>query len=437
MMESRVFNNAIWIILCKIVQAVLALVVSMLSARYLGPHNFGTISYAASVVAFVVPIMNLGITNILVQEIIDNKDREGETLGTTIMLSVISSIFCMMGVTAFGYLANPGEYTTIIVCALYSIMLIFQATEMIQYWFQAKLLSKYTSIVMLIAYAVVSIYKITLLILKTSVYWFAVSNAFDYMLVSIGIFICYKRFGGQKLKFSFKTAKRLFSRGKYYIVSSMMVTIFAQTDKIMLKAMINETAVGYYSAAVTCAGMTSFIFTAIIDSMRPEICEKKLFDENKYKSNLSTLYSIIIYFALFQSLGITLFSRWIIIILYGKDYMPAVSALRIVVWYTTFSYLGAVRNIWILAERKHQYLWIINLSGALANIVLNYILIPVWGVNGAAFASLVTQIFTNVIIGWIIRPIAESNHIMLKALNPKYFLRLLRTLINLKTWMRF
>lgn len=422
-MNSKVISNAKWIIVCRIVQSILALIISMLSARYLGPSNFGTINYAASVVSFFTPIMYLGINNILVQEIVENRDEEGTVLGTAIFLNVLSSILCICGIILFSIFVNKGETVTIVVCALYSIILIFQATEILKYWFQSRLLSKYTSIIVMTAYLVVSVYKFLLLAFKAPVYWFAVSNAFDTFLISIGMYVCYKRLGGQKFNFDFDTAKRLFSRGKYYIVSSMMVTIFAQTDKIMLKLMLDETAVGYYSAASSCAGMTSFVFVAIIDSMRPVICEKKLIGEDEYKINLTRLYSVIIFLALAQSLFMSVFSKLIILILYGKSYMPSVSALSIIVWFTTFSYIGSVRNIWILIEKKHQYLWIINLSGAILNVILNYILIPGFGVNGAAAASLITQIFTNVIIGYIIKSIRENNKIMASALNVKDFFK--------------
>ena len=137
--------------------------------------------------------------------------------------------------------------------------------------------------------------------------------------------------------------------------------------------------------------------------------KQKKQDKEIYETNISRLYSIILYLSLFQSLFMAIFSNEIIYILYGSQYAPASSALQIIVWYTTFAYLGSVRNIWILAESKHKYLWIINLAGALANILLNYICIQCWGINGAAFASLITQIFTNVIIGYIIRPISYNN----------------------------
>ena len=417
---NKIAKNASWIIICKIIQAVLALIINMLTARFLGPSNYGLLTYAASLVAFVVPLMNLGFGNILVQEIVNDPNREGEYLGTSISLSVISALLCIIGVTTFAYVANPDEPITTSVCLLYSVLLIFQAVELIQYWFQAKLLSKYTSIISLVAYVIVSGFKFFLLVTQKSVQWFAISNALDYCLISLGAVIAYRKLGGKKLKFSWKTAAYMFSKSKHYIVSSMMVTVFAQTDKIMLKLMINEAATGYYGAAVQCASLTSFVFVAIIDSFRPSIFESKKNDVARFELKLAMLYSLIIYLSLAQSIVMAIGAPLIIGILYGDLYSSAVSALRIVVWYTTFSYLGSVRNIWILAFQKQKYLWIINLSGALTNIIINGLLIPILGIDGAAIASLITQLFTNVLVGYILQPIRDNNRIMIRGLNPKY-----------------
>lgn len=430
MNKNRVVKNASWIIGIQIVKSLLGLVISMLTARFLGPSDFGLINYAASIVAFVTPIMYLGLNGVLVQEIVNTPEKEGEILGTSVTMTFLSSLLCVIGVISFAAAVNRGERETVIVCALYSMLLIFQSLELLNYWFQAKLLSKYASGVALFAYAVISGYKIYLLAAHKSIYWFALSNALDYMIIVMGLFIVYKRLGGGRLRFNLSTARRLWGKSRYYIVSNMMIAIFAQTDRIMLKLMINDAATGYYSAAVACAGMTGFVFVAIIDSFRPLIFDDKKTDEIRYEKDMCRLYGIIIYLSLLQSLVITLFSGLIIKILYGAAYSASINALKLIVWYTTFSYLGSVRNIWILAENKQKYLWIINLSGALANVALNYILIPITGIMGAALASLVTQIFTNVIIGFIIRPIRYSNTLMLRALNPKEMTKAIKALIK-------
>ena len=425
LIKNKVVKNASWIIGCKIFQAVLSLIVTMLTARYLGPSNYGIISYAASVVAFFIPVMQLGLSNVLVQETIQHPEEEGKIFGSALTVGIVGSVACIFGNFAFVATVNAGQTDTIIVCVLYSLILTCQAFELIQYWYQAKYLSKYSSIVSLCAYVIVSAYKIFLLISQKSIYWFALSNAIDYLLIAISLLVIYKIKGGQRLQFSWQVTKRMVSVSRYYIVSSLMVTIFAQTDKIMLTLMVDDAATGYYSAAVACAGITSFVFVAIIDSARPAILESRKISVELFEKNMSRLYCTITYLSLAQSIAMTVFARLVITLLYGSHYEPAIPALQLIVWYTTFSYYGSVRNIWILAEGKQKYLWIINLLGALTNVVLNAMLIPVLGILGASFASLVTQIFTNVIIGIIIKPIRRNNVLMLQGLNPTEMIKII------------
>lgn len=417
MIYNRIIKNASWIIVCRLIQSILSMIISIISARYLGPSNFGLISYASSLTAFIVPVIQLGLRNTLVQEIVSDSKNEGEVLGTSIGMCMFSSVVGIIGITSFASILNRGETDTIIVCSLYSVSLIFQMSEMIQYWFQAKLLSKYVSIVSLIAYGLVSLYKIFLLIYNKNVYWFALTNAIDYFIISVVLFYVYKKLGGHVFRFSFKRFKYLFSKSKYYIVSGMMVNVFSQTDKIMLKIFVNDAEVGIYSAALSCAGMTSFVFVAIIDSFRPMIFENKKKKQLEYNKSMCTLYAIVFYMALLQSVLLFITSGFVTKVLYGESYSGATNILKIITWYSAFSYMGSVRNIWVLAEEKQHLLWIINLSGAVLNVFGNLFLIPVCGANGAAISSVVTQFFTNFVLCFVIKPLRENGIMILKSLN--------------------
>lgn len=428
--QSKVIKNAGWIIGCKIAQSALSLVINMISARFLGPSNYGLITYVASIVAFVLPIMQLGLSKTLVMDLIERPNEEGTVLGTAFAMNIVSALACMTAVYGYLRIVDSNEPTTILVGFLYSISLIFQATEIFNYWFQAKLLSKYVSIASLIAYVVVACYKIYLLVNGKSVVWFALSNSIDFAIISVILFVVYQKKGNQRLSISFKLGKEMLRRSKHYILSAMMVTIFQQTDRIMLKQILNETETGYYSAAITCVGVTAFIFQAIIDSFRPEILEAKKKKSKNYESDVSMLYCVITYLALIQCVVMTVCAKPIVLILYGSKYINSITPLQIAVWFSTFSYFGAVRNIWILAENKQRYLWIINLSGAILNVVLNAFLIPLFGASGAASASLVTQVFTNVIIGFILKPISYNNKLMYMGLNPKPLFKASKTFIT-------
>ena len=430
MRKNRVIQNAKWIIICKIVQSLLQLLIGMFSARYLGPSNYGLIHYAASIVAFAIPVMQLGLRSTLVQEFIEEPEKEGEIIGTSLFMNLVSAMACMVAISVFVSVANPGETDTLIVCILYGISLFFQAIEMVQYWFQYKLLSKYPSVVMLISYMTVSAYKIYLLLSAKSVYWFVLSYSIDYCVIGMALLAIYLKMGKQQLRFSPAMAVQLFSRGKYYIVSGLMVTIFANTDHVMLKMIVGETENGYYAAAITSAGIANFVYSAIIDSARPVILSSRKEGQECFEQNISRLYSIILYMGLAESIGVTLFAEIIVHILYGQAYTATIPVLRIVVWYIAFSYMGTVRNIWILAEGKQNLLWVVNLSGAVFNVVLNYILIPTWGACGAALASVCTQFFANFIIGFLIKPIRKNNMLIIRGLHPKYFIGIAREILG-------
>jgi len=194
----------------------------------------------------------------------------------------------------------------------------------------------------------------------------------------------------------------------------LMVAVYAQTDKIMLKHMMNDAEIGYYSTAIALSNMWCFILSAIIDSLYPPIMEAFSRDKAQFDKKNKMLYAIVFYLAMFVSVFFTILGKPLIALLYGNAYAPAVGPLRIVTWYTAFSYLGVARNAWIVCMKKQKYLKYIYCSSAIINVVLNFFFIPLWGASGAAAASLVTQIAT-IVIPFFIRELRENSVLMVKA----------------------
>lgn len=426
MHQGKIFHNAKWIIGCKIIQALIQMIIGMLTARYLGPANYGLVNYAASLTAFVLPFMQLGLQSTLVQEYILAPEKNGEILGTAMVMTLVSGTLSMLGVVGFSLVANWGETTTIVVCVLYSITLLCQSLELIQYWFQARMLSKYSSLAMLGAYIVVSAYKVFLLVTGKSVYWFALSHAVEYGASGVLMFILQCRLGTQKLRFSLQTAGSMLSRSKYYILSAMMVTIFQNTDHVMLKLMCGDVENGYYTAAVTCVCLANFVYNGIIDAARPAFLESRRESVAAFEGNITRLYSVIIWLTVAQCIVFEVLAEPIVLFLYAQNYRPAISVLRVLVWLLPFSYIGSVRNVWILGMERYSILWKINLSGVVANVFLNAVMIPLWGACGAALASVLTQFVANLVTGFLMPPLRRNNQLMLRGLDPRNLVDLLR-----------
>lgn len=415
LLGSKEFKNASWLIAGRVIHMLLAFVISIFTTRYLGPASFGTINYATAFVAFFTSLCTLGINSVIIKDFVDNPNDQGKTIGTTLFLRLISSALSAIMIVTIVFFVDYGERETLLVTALCSAALIFQTADTINYWFQAQYKSKVTAIATLAAYIATATYRIVLLIFQKDVYWFAFATSVDYIFVAIFLFAAYKKYHGPKLSVSLSKGKYLLSKSYHYILSGMMVAIYGQVDKFMLKQMMDETVVGYYSLASSINLMWVFVLQAIIDSMYPTIISSYKQSKEEFNKKNRQLYMIVIYVSIFVAIMFVLFGKLFIRIIYGEAYLPAAEPLKIVTWYTIFSYLGVARNAWIVCENKQKYLKYMYFSAAVINVILNYFMIPVWGASGAALASLITQICTSILLPICIKDLRPNVKLMAQA----------------------
>lgn len=415
-LENKTAKNAGWLIGGKIAQMLVNLLVGLLTARYLGPSNYGLINYAAAYTAFFSAFCTLGINSVLVKEFIDRPNEEGMIIGTSLGLRAVSSFLSAVVIICIVSVADAGEPTTILVVALSSIGMVFHIFEVVNPWFQSRLQSKVTAVVSLAAYAVAAIYKVVLLVMGKGVAWFAFATSVDYICVGVLLMAAYRKHQGGRLTFSAEYGKDILRRSCHFILPSLMVAVYGQTDKIMLKHMISDTEIGFYSTAVSLSSVWCFVLSAIIDSLYPSIMQAANTDEQLFIKRNKQLYALIFYISVFVSLCFTIFGELAIFIMYGQAYLPAAAPLRIITWYTAFSYLGVARNAWIVSKNRQKYLIFVYASAALSNVLLNLFFIPWWGASGAAAASLTAQIITTMVAPFFIKGLRENSKMMLDAI---------------------
>lgn len=416
LLKNKVTQNAAWIIGGRIYNMVLAFVVGLLTARFLGPSNYGLINYATTYTAFFASFCTLGINSVIIKNFVDHPDEEGETIGSAIILRTVSSFFSVIMIMCITLLMDRNETTIHIVVLLCSIGVLFQVMDTLNYWFQSRLQSKYVAIATIISYTFVSAYKIFLLVNQKSVEWFAISTSIDYFVVAVVLYVVYKKQKGPKFSFSLKKAKELFKSSYHFILSGLMISVYNSTDKFMLKQMLDETEVGYYSTAVSISNTWVFVLAAIIDSFYPIIFES--FEKNieTFEQKNKQLYAIVFYSSIFVSLLFTFLATPIVYFLYGNEYLPSAVPLRIITWYTAFSYLGVARNAWVVTYNKQNYLKYLYIGSAITNVILNAIMIPILGASGAAIASLVTQFSTILFFPILIKDLRPNVKMMFEAI---------------------
>lgn len=415
-LKSKVTRNAGWIIAGRVYHMVLAFVINLLTARYLGPSNYGLINYAATYTGFFASFCTLGINSIIVKNFVDHPDEEGETIGSAILLRALSSLLSVIMMISITMLADKGETETHLVVALCGIGVIFQVMDTLNYWFQAKLRSKYCAIASAISYTVVSVYKFWLLFSGKSVEWFAVSTTIDYLLVSVVLLLIYHKQNGPRVRASFRKAKELLGSSYHFILAGVMVSVYGSTDRFMLKQLMDEAEVGFYATAVSLCNTWVFLLSALIDSLYPVVLASFDKDKNAFERKNRQMYAIVFYMSFFVTILFLLFAKPLVTILYGQAYASAATPLRIITWYTAFSYLGVARNAWIVCYHKQNYLKYLYSGAALTNVILNVIMIPHWGASGAAAASLLTQVSTILVFPALIRDLRPNVKLMLDAI---------------------
>ena len=419
--KSEVTKNSVWLIAERIIQMIFSLVINRIVAEYLQPGNYGTLSYAASIVAFFTSLCTLGLDAIIINEIVNKKEEQGEILGTSIFMRIVSSLLSMILIAIVVIFLNPNNMEILIITILHSLTLIFDAFNVINIWYQSKLKSKYTAIIAFIVYIIISALKVYFVFTDKQVIYFALINTLTSFLTMMFTYILYVKQKGPKLKVDKKRIKPLLKQSYHFILSGLMIAIYAQTDKVMIGKMLTDmSAVGLYSVATTITSLWSFIPAAIITSFRPVIIEAKLISYDKYIKRLKQLYSLILWINIAYALGVTIFADLIIKLLYGEAYIGAKIPLLFAVWSGGFSYIGVARDIWFVSEGLQGYSTKISIFGCLTNVVLNLILIPQFGIVGAAIATTITQIFTGFISTLLFKKTRNNSKYILEALFLKF-----------------
>jgi len=300
-----------------------------------------------------------------------------------------------------------------IIIIIYSANILFSAFDLLMYWFRYDYKSNVAAVLKLIAFLCSAILKGIAISLNNPIL-FAVGAVIETLIYGFLLLNCYVRQKGNDLKPSIQKSKKLFSTAKPFILSSILVAVYSQTDKLMLEAMSGYESVAYYSVSLTIANVIGVALSSLVEAFRPEIMKARESNRERYYKLYRELYGITFWMSVLYGAVITVFKKYILLLLYGNKYIAAGTALSFIVWYSSFSYFGAVHNIYMVAEEKVKWVQVLTLAGVISNIILNYFMIPILGAAGAAIASLLTQIIANFLIPLCIPQLREMVFLTIK-----------------------
>jgi PST family polysaccharide transporter len=412
-------GNTAWLMTDKVMRLVLGLVVTVWMARVFGPKVFGQYSFALAYVALFTSIAALGLDKVVVRDLVRAVDGRERIIGSAALLKFLGAVFAILACNLTALLVVPDNQETRLLVAIISLGLLFKVFDVVDFWFQSQVASRYVVMARLPALLVFFVLRVFLLLGTFSLSFFAWAYTLEILFAGVGLLIVYSVQGKRIFEWrpAVDNAVALIRECWPLIFAGLSVMLYMKIDVVMLGSMSGDVAAGVYSAATRLTEGFYFIPMIIASSIMPMLVRAREAGTGPYMDGLSRLYLIMVRISLGITIPLALFAPSLIGLLYGAEYGESSGVLRIHIWASVAVFLGVASSQFLTLEGLQKLSLYRTLTGLVINIVLNLLLIPEHGANGAAIATLVSYFIATFSI-MIPRKGMQQGVLMLQAMNP-------------------
>lgn len=387
-----IFENTGWLFADKVVRMGIGLIVNIWVARYLGPDRFGLLSYSQSFVFLFVAISSLGLDSIVIRDLVRDESDRDSLIGTAFVLKFAGTVISLILLVLASLFTKNTSDTNLLIFLIASAGL-FQCFNVIDFYFQAKMISRYAVWANLLAVVISATTKVVLIAVKAPLVAFATVFIIESLLVAIGLILFYlsNRLSIRNWKFRSPVARSLLKQSWPMIISAVAISLGMRIDQVLLQNMLGAREVGIYSAAVTLAEPLNLvgviaaqgIFPFIVRTDSRETLNNCLLSFTRYTAIVIILLSLVIMSCSSKLIGMT----------FGNSYLLAVMPLMILVWTPLMSFMSIVSNSYYVICNMTKLIAFRQTSLLLLNLILNIFLIPKYGAIGAAVTTLLCDFF--------------------------------------------
>ena len=394
----KYFKNTSWLFAEKILRMVVSFFVGIWVARYLGPEQFGLFSYSQSFVGLFSSFISLGLTSIVIREIIKYPEKENKILGSAFFIRFGGALVMLLMLFIVTRILENDFYTSILIFIIASAIII-QSLNVIDFHFQAKSINKYAVYSNSFSLLLSSVIKIFFILYNFPLIAFVWLVLFDSIIVILGYLFWYLKKNNLNFIYSFdKTIALYLLRDSWPLMfSTLIITFYQQLDQVMLKNMISDYAVGQYAAAVRLNAIFSFLPGVILIALTPAIVNAKKISESLFLDRLQKLYDFIVLYSYVSIVVVFIFIKYFVLYTFGNEYSDVASIMYIIILGNVFAYLGAGSSRWFINVGYEKKILYRNILGITFNICGNYFLIPIYSVMGAAVTTILSQFTANLL----------------------------------------
>lgn len=394
--KSRIVKNTTYLTIAFIGQKILALIYFIIIARLLGAENVGDYTVALSFTMVFGIFIDLGTSPVITREIAKDESHISDYLSTLFSYKTVLAIFVYGIIIVAAKLLNYSpELTSLIYISglvmitdtyslsIYSALRGLQNLKTESYGILINQITAMTIGILSLFF----IAKSPMVLIVA----FLIGSATN---VAFALYTAIKKYNVRfKIDFNKETAKNLYTLAIPFGLSGIFTRVYSYIDSIILQKFLGSASVGLYAVAYKIPFALQFIPTAFAASIYPAMSSFFGKDNKKLEKvwYISTLYLLILALPMFW--GIYTLADLVILKFYGQEFLDSVIILKTLIIGLVFIFLNFPLGSLLAATNKQNVNTILIGVTMLVNIVSNMILIKMYGIQGAAFAFLISHGF--------------------------------------------
>ncbi|AKB50014.1 Membrane protein involved in the export of O-antigen, teichoic acid lipoteichoic acids [Methanosarcina barkeri str. Wiesmoor] len=397
---KKIARNNLFLFSGQVISLALGLFYFAYMAGYLGAKNFGILNTAISLTLIIGLLGDLGLSSLMTREVSRNQSLAPKYLGNILLVKVLLAVVTFAVVVV---VANTLGYSEQSIKVIYIIMLstiatnftqvftsIFQAFERFEFQSFGVILN---SILMTVG-IIFSVYQKLDLIYFALVYFIVNS-----IILLYSFFICLRKLTFLDFNIDWAFLKQIISESLPFWLNSVFVLIYFKIDMVMLSIINGDIAVGLYSAPYRLIDALSFIPVVLMSTMYPVFSKFYVSSKESLEFAFKKSFKFLTIIAIPIGIGTTILAERIILLIYRDvQYSPSAVALQILIWASVLSFINYAPSTYFSSTNRQRALMIFTFIGAVLNICLNFILIPRFSYNGAAIATVCSELAVGILM---------------------------------------
>ena len=394
--QGKIVRNVAWAVTGKVVTLLSTLLVGIFVARYLGPEQYGLMNYVVSVVALFTVFATFGTTEIIIRELAKKELPKEVILGSAFAVRISLVVVCFFAIGIYLFFANETTETAIMIL-IYASSIFFACFDVIRFYFTSIVENEYVVKSEIFRTLVGALVKVLLLLFHAPLMAFVAALAFDFLLLASGYVFAYRKQVGSIISWNIDKAfiKALLSTSFPLLVSSAAMIVYQRIDQVMIAKMLDNESVGYFSTAASFIGVVTFIPAIMVQTTAPLLVGFWKNDKDRYRKESQRIMNLTTWVTMLVCFVLSLLSDPIIRYTYGNAYLAAVPVLRILAFKAVGVALITIGGQLTVIENIHKWAFVRNILSCVVCIICNYYFIPLWGVIGSAWATIITVFFTG------------------------------------------